>query len=264
MDLQLTDNLVVITGGNSGIGFACALEYLKENARVCIVSRSLQNLKESQQLLHALVPSGRIFTYPCDLSDADAVEQLVIDIENTHGPIDILVNSTGSPKKHNTFEITTADWHQGMNSKYFLYMHMITHVIARMKNRSSGSIVNVAGMGGKIANKNAITRGAASSAIMLATAGLAHEYGAFGVRVNVVNPTYTLTEALIPDLPRQQQHESLTIENAIKLCNSNLPIGRLALPKEVADAVLFLSSPKASYISGVSLSIDAAATPILI
>ena len=263
MDLELKDNHVVITGGSSGIGFACAAEYLKEGARVSIISRSTTKLNECYTLLTKLIPNSnnQLFIHSCDLGDAEAAEQVIKDIEAEHGPIDILVNSAGTAKQHQTLDILADDWHVGMDSKYFLSMHTITSVIRLMRNRKKGSIVNIAGMGGKIANQNSIPRGAASSAIMLASAGLANEYAAYGIRVNVVNPTYVLS------IPVEQQ-EYLTLENSINLYNElyrgQMPIGRVALPKEVADAVLFLSSPRASYISGVALSIDGAANPVII
>lgn len=265
MNLQLKNKHVVISGGSSGIGFACALEYLREGAIVSIISRNPELLSESHTLLIKHVPDSyeRLFKYHCDLSDANAVVKIINTIEESSGPIDILVNSLGVSKKDDPFKISTEDWGVSLHSKYFPYMNVITPVINKMKDRGHGSIVNIAGIGGKIPRSTAIPRGVASSAIMLASVGLAHEFGRFGIRVNVVNPDIVLTGNHLPHLSLEERVASITMENAIDMASLNQPFGRVALAQEVADVVVFLSSPRASYISGVVLPVDGAAHPMI-
>jgi NAD(P)-dependent dehydrogenase (short-subunit alcohol dehydrogenase family) len=266
MNLYLDNKHVVIAGGSSGIGFACACEFLNEGATVTIISRNSELLLQSYTLLLELYPTaqGKLFTYLCDLTDAVAVDQVINQIEESVGHIDILVNSTGTPHRTDAFNLSADDWHSAMSSKYFSYMNVITPVINKMKIRGQGSIVNVAGTGGKSPRPYRIPGGAASSAIMAATIGLAAEFGKFGVRLNVVNPDVVLTgNHLKPGGSLKQRVESVTIENAVKMTQPNMPFGRLSLAKEIADAVVFLSSSRASYISGTILTVDGAANPVI-
>ena len=265
MDLYLKDKHVVVAGGSSGIGFACALEFLNEGAIVTIISRNSLLLSESYALLLESHPTAqeKLFTYTCDLTDDVSVNQTINQIEDTIGPIDILVNSTGTPRRTDAFALATNDWHSAMLSKYFSYMNIINPVVNKMKTRGQGSIVNIAGTGGKSPRPYRIPGGAASSAIMAATVGLAAEFGKFGVRLNVVNPDIVLTGNQFSHLSLKERMKSVTIENAVKLAQPNMPFGRLSLSKEIADAVVFLSSSRASYISGTILTVDGAANPLI-
>jgi NAD(P)-dependent dehydrogenase (short-subunit alcohol dehydrogenase family) len=137
-------------------------------------------------------------------------------------------------------------------------------VIKQMAARARGVIVNIVGAGGKVAGDMHIAGGAANAALMLATAGLAAAWGPRGVRINAVNPTLTLTERLAEGFAVDARLRSTSQEEVQRQAEKKLPLGRIARPEEVAAAVLFLASPRASYISGAILSMDGAATPMVV
>jgi NAD(P)-dependent dehydrogenase (short-subunit alcohol dehydrogenase family) len=265
MDLYLKDKHVVIAGGSSGIGFACALEYLKEGSKVSIISRNDKLLLESYSLLIEKVPkaAGKLFTYKCDVTDAVEVDKTIDLIEESIGAIDVLVNSFGTSPRHHAFNTTAEDWRVTMHTKYFPYMNMIVSILNKMKQRGYGSIVSVAGTGGKVPILHAIPRGVSSSAIMLATVGLAAEFGKFGIRLNVVNSDAVLNGNHLRHLPLKERIESITLETAASMATAKMPFGRAALASEIADAIVFVSSPRASYISGAVLTVDGAANPLI-
>lgn len=151
-----------------------------------------------------------------------------------------------------------------MNAKYFTYIHMMDPIIKRMALRGRGVIVNVIGAGGKVASPIHLPGGAANAALMLVTAGLANAYGAKGVRVNAVNPGATLTERLKEGLAAQARMHQITVEEALRRSSQNMPLGRIAEPEEIANAVVFLASPRASYISGAIVAMDGAVTPMVV
>jgi NAD(P)-dependent dehydrogenase (short-subunit alcohol dehydrogenase family) len=99
---------------------------------------------------------------------------------------------------------------------------------------------------------------------MLVSAGLAAAYGPKGVRVNAVNPGLTLTERLKEGMAAEAKLANISIDDAIARANQRLPLGRIAKPEEIADAVLFLASPRASYITGAILAMDGAVTPMVV
>jgi len=134
----------------------------------------------------------------------------------------------------------------------------------RMGQRGAGAIVNIVGNGGKVAKPRHIAGGAANAALMLASAGLAAAYAPMGVRVNAVNPGPTATDRLIKGLTVTARAEGISIEEARQRSTDGIPMGRVGTPEEVANAALFLSSPQASYITGVILTMDGAKTAMVV
>ena len=266
MDLQLTGKHVLITGGSKGIGLACAHVFLQEGARVSLVSRSEAKLREGAQALRAAWPhaTGQIATFAADLKDPAAALAALDAAEAAGGAVDVLVNCAGAALMTAPDDLQAQSWHDAMDAKYFTYIHMMGPVIKRMGQRGQGVIVNVIGAGGKVAGISHMAGGAANAALMLVTAGMAAAYGPKGVRVNAVNPGLTLTERLKVSLAAGARLANISEEEALKRANDHLPLGRVARPDEIANAVVFLASDKASYITGAILSMDGAVTPMVV
>jgi NAD(P)-dependent dehydrogenase (short-subunit alcohol dehydrogenase family) len=155
-------------------------------------------------------------------------------------------------------------WRDAMDSKFFTTINVLDPVVRRMGARGAGSVVNVVGMGGKVATPTHLPGGSANAALMLASAGLAAAWGGKGVRVNAVNPTLTLTDRLAEGFAADARLRGSSLEEVRRAAEAKMPLGRLAQPEEIAAAVLFLASPRASYISGAILSLDGAATPMVV
>ncbi|MES2531458.1 MAG: SDR family oxidoreductase [Pseudomonadota bacterium] len=265
MDLQLNDLHVMITGGSKGIGLACALGFLKEGARVSLVSRAGANLQDAERALLAADASaaGRISLHEADLKQPAAAEAALDAAEQAFGPVDVLVNSAGAARRTPPDELDAAAWHDAMDAKYFTYIHMIDPVVKRMGRRGRGAIVNVVGAGGKVASPIHMPGGAANAALMLVSAGMAAAYGPKGVRVNAVNPGLTLTERLQEGMAADARLQGIAAADALAHATARLPLRRIAEPEEIANAVLFLASPKASYITGAILAMDGAVVPMI-
>jgi NAD(P)-dependent dehydrogenase (short-subunit alcohol dehydrogenase family) len=266
MDLQLQDKHVLIGGGSKGIGLACAAGFLGEGARVSLVSRDAAHLEAARRTLLDRHPGAdeRIAVFPANLRDAAAAAAVVDEAEQQRGPIDILVNCAGAAKRTPPDELTPQHWHEAMDAKYFTYIHLIDPIIKRMATRGSGVILNVVGSGGKIGKPLHLPGGAANASLMLVSAGLAAAYGPRGIRVNAVNPGTTRTERMQAGLEVEARAHGVSIEDALAKASADLPLGRVAEPEEIADAVLFLCSARASYISGAIVSMDGAVTPMVV
>jgi NAD(P)-dependent dehydrogenase (short-subunit alcohol dehydrogenase family) len=262
MDLGLKDRVVLITGGSKGIGFACARAFLAEGAKVAIASRSKVNLVAAERQLKS---DGReVMKVSGDLIDPANARRMVGEVEQALGPVDVLVNAAGGAKRTPPDELTPEAWRAAMDAKYFTYVHAIDAVIKGMASRKRGVIVNIIGAGGKIASRTHLPGGAANAALMLVTAGLANAYGPHGVRVNAVNPGGTLTDRLKAALEVEARAAGITPDEALKRATARAPLGRLAQPEEIANAVLFLASDKASYVTGAVLAMDGAVNPIVV
>lgn len=261
MDLQLQGKHVLVTGGSRGIGLACARDFLAEGCRVSLVGRSAEHMDRAVAQLKAV---GHVRGHCADLTDAAAAARAVDAAETAEGPIDILVNSAGAAKRTPHEELQPQAWHDAMQAKFFTYVHVMDRVLPRMGARGAGVVVNVIGMGGKVATTTHLPGGAANAALMLATAGLAAAWGPRGIRINAVNPTLTLTDRLAEGFAVDARLRNVSQEEVQRQAERKLPLGRLARPEEIAAAVLFLASPRASYVSGAILSMDGAAVPMVV
>ena len=264
MDLHLSDKHILITGASKGIGLACAKGFLAEGGRVSLVSRDSANLVRAQQQLLAADPGARIHTVAANLRDASAALAALDSAEAAFGPVDVLVNSAGAAKRTPAPELTPEAFADAMQAKYFTTIHMLTPCIQRMGARGQGAVVNVVGNGGKVASTIHLPGGAANAALMLVSAGFAAAYGAQGIRVNAVNPGLTLTERLHEGFAADARSQGLSPDEVMAQAVAKIPLGRMAEPEEIANAVLFLASIQASYITGICMSMDGALNPIVV
>ena len=260
MDLHLNNKHVVITGGSKGIGLECAQVFLEEGARVTIVSRSIDNLINA---VNSLPENSKVNIYKIDLSIKGSGMVMADDIESQFGPIDILVNSAGSAQKYSPYGLTDDNWHDAMQNKFFTYMHAMNGILPRMSDRNAGSIVNIVGFGGKVAVLSHLPGGSANSALMLSSAGLANAYAHKGIRINSVNPVAVYTDRLKQSLEVEAEMQGISIDEAKQKVIGKYPIGRIMDTSEVASVVAFLASDRSSYISGQSIIVDGASTPII-
>ncbi len=263
MNLDLQDKHILITGGSKGIGLACAQAFLQEGARVTLVARQAETLAAAKAKLLQASPGASVHIVSADLMDAAQAAAALAQAQSLQGPVDVLVNSAGAAKRTPAPELTPQAWQDAMQSKFFSYVHMMDPTIKTMAARGQGAIVNVIGNGGKVASPVHLPGGSANAALMLATAGLANAYAGQGVRVNGVNPGMTLTERLDKAIETDARNGQISKETALARTIEKLPLGRIADPQEVANAVVFLASNRASYINGVNLMMDGSLVPMI-
>ena len=261
MDLNLKGKVVIVTGGSKGIGLACARAFLAEGGRVAIVSRSPANLDAALRNLAA--PAGLLIAVPCDLTGKSAAKEMAAEVERRLGPVEVLVNSAGAAKRYLPEELNVEAWHAAMDAKYFTYIHAMDAMLPAMAKRGKGTVVNVIGMGGKAATPIHLPGGAANSALMLATVGLANVYGPMGIRINAINPGATLTERLQESLKLEAKTRGVSEDEVLLQRQAKIPLRRYAAPEDIANLTLFLASDRASYITGAIVPMDGGSNPVL-
>lgn len=257
MDLGLKDKAVLITGGSKGIGLACARAFVAEGARVMIVSRSQANLDRAATEL------ASVAALAVDLTQPEGARRMAATAQERIGPVDVLVNSAGAARRYAPDELDAQAWHAAMDAKYFTYIHAMDAVLPSMRERRHGAVVNIIGTGGKIAAPIHLPGGAANSALMLATVGLANVYGKHGVRINAINPAATMTERIREALELEAKARGIPAEKVLEEGQARVPLGRYADPNDIAQVTLFLASSKAAYVTGAIVPMDGGAHPVI-
>lgn len=243
MKIEFDGKTAVVTGGAGGIGSACVKELLESGAKVAVVD---VNEEAIQSVLESYRSCGEIRGYCRNLTNVEEIRRLVGEICQDFGGIDILVQTAGLLRQRNGLDLTEPEWDQMMavNSKALFFMMQQT-VEQSMKARG-GVIVNFASMAG-IRGMNvpmaAAHYTASKGAVVSMTMQAAVEWAQYGVRVNAVAPGGVMT----PAMAKMDFDKNLL---------DPVPLKKLSKPENIADAVVFLSSDKASMITGQTLVID--------
>lgn len=237
--------IVLVTGGRSGIGFEIAKSFLSYGATVFIASRKEDQLKEAAKKLNTF---GQCTPFSCDIRKPEEIEALAQFIHEKAGQLDILINNAGGQFPAPAHVMAEKGWaaviNNNLNGTFFMSQKMANSFFIPQKN---GNIVNIT------ANvKNGFPgmahTGAARAGVENLTKTLGQEWAEYGIRVNAVSPGTIATSGLDQYPPMIQAHfKEIKDQHLMK---------RFGTAEEVANAVLFLASPMASYISGVNLAVD--------
>jgi NAD(P)-dependent dehydrogenase (short-subunit alcohol dehydrogenase family) len=240
--------VVIVTGGSRGLGLEIAHAFGYAGAQVVITARREQWLTEAEKFLKDRVIAVRALT--CDVADAGSVGQLMQDVMNDFGKVDVLVNNAGltwgAPAESHPLE----QWEKVLNANITGTFLMSQAAGRHMLEQGKGAIVNVAsvaGLGG--GQLNTIGYNASKAAVINLTRALAVEWGARGIRVN----------AIAPGMFKTRMTEAI-IQRAEGIYNATTPMQRIGKSGELAPTVLFLASEGASYITGQVIPIDGGRT----
>ena len=243
---RFQDKVALVTGSSTGIGRATAIELAKEGALVIINCK--QSTDKAHQVVHQIKEfGGKAMFIQADISKEDEVKAMVKQIIEKHGKIDILVNNAGITRQSKFLELSPEDFQKTININLIGTFLCLKHVAQEMILKHKGKIVNVASIRGleNCARKDMVDYSAAKAGVISLTKSLAKELSPQGIQVNAVAPGITETE-LIKNLSADAQKAA--VDGAI--------IKRMAEPKEIAKAILFLASEDANYITGEVLVID--------
>ena len=256
MDLGLKGKRAIVTGGSSGIGFETARTFLEEGARVLICGRDAAKLAKARDDL-AKRTGGEVHALQADMTRDGDAKRLVDEAVAKLGGVDILINNAGTMYSGRFAALTEEGLKTQLETKLFGWMRMIRLVQPLMKAQKWGRIVSLIGGAGKEPDPYMFGSGMTNSALLNMTKSLSTEFGEDGILVNAVCPGWVDTnlwkrnaQGLQADLGVQSEDE------ARKLAARKNSLGRFGKPEELANAIVFLCSERASYITGVSLNLD--------
>jgi len=260
MDLQLNNKYALVCGSTAGIGKATALALAEEGAIVTLIARNEDKLKTTL----AELPQHRPHDYiVADFSNPLELKEKVSDFISKHHGFHILVNNTGGPKGGPVFSAEIEEFENAF-TQHLKCNHVLAQVVVPfMKDEGYGRIVNVISTSVKQPLDGLGVSNTIRGAVANWSKTLSNELGQFGITVNNVLPGATGTERLTEIIKNKSAKSGNTVEEAANAMKSAVPAKRFAKPEELADAITFLASERASYINGINLPVDGGRTKSL-
>lgn len=240
--MTLTDKVALVTGSSRGIGRTIALKLAEKGCSVVV--NYLSNDRAADQVVKQITKMGRkAVSVQCDVSNFAHVEEMINKVKDRLGKLDILVNNVGPFLYKTIFDTTIQEWHQMMNSDLNSVFYCCKMVVPLMREQKSGVIINIGGPNAERTQGYLRTcaYAVAKTGVVVFSKSLAKEEAKHGIRVNVVNPGFIQTEAYTEEMKRDM--------------SSQVPLKRLGRPEDIANAVAFVASDEASYITGSVLNV---------
>ena len=256
MDLGIKGRSAIVTGASRGIGRETARQFLAEGVRVTICSRNADTLERTRSEL-AQATAGEVHAVVADTSRPDDVVRLVESAQQRFGTVDILVNNAGQMYSGRFDVLTEEGLKEQLETKLFGFLRAIRLVYPAMKAQRWGRIVNMIGGAGKEPDPYMFGSGITNSGLLNITKSLSTEFGEHNVLVNAVCPGWVDTDLWRRNAPGLAAELGAASEGeARRLAARKNALNRFGRPEELANAIVFLCSERASYITGVSLNLD--------
>jgi 3-oxoacyl-[acyl-carrier protein] reductase len=242
--MDLKGKVAVVTGSSRGIGRAIALKLASLGAKVVVNYRT--SAEAAQEVVEAIGgQGGQAIAVQADVRDADDAKRLIKTAQSTYSRLDILVNNAGTTHDTLLLRMSEEDWDLVINTNLKGAFNCTKAAMRPMMRQRYGRIVNITSVAGLAGNPGQANYSAAKAGLVGFTKAVAKEVGSRNITVNAVAPGYVPTD-LTASLPQE------LVEKAIEMT----PLGRVGTPEEIANAVAFLVSDEANYITGVVLRVD--------
>lgn len=243
MKFNLNNKIAVVTGASQGIGKIIAFELAKSGAHVACISR---NKKAIESIVDEItINGGQASSFPCDISDSDTLSEIITEIIKENSRIDILVNNAGITKDSLLIRMSIEQWDDVINTNLKGAFHCTKAVVRYMMKNKFGRIINITSIVGLTGNAGQANYAASKAGLIGMTKSIAKEVASRGITANCIAPGWIET-SMTDKLSGEVKNEFL----------SHIPIGRIGSPNDIANAVIFLASDEAGYITGQTITVD--------
>ena len=253
MDLGLQGKVVLVTGGSKGIGLYSALQFVKEGAKVAIAARGEEGLAEAKAMIQD--ETGiEVLTIPANVSVEAECKRIVDETVAHYSQLDIVINNAGTSSANSFEDVDHALWQSDLDLKLFGAIHTSKYAVEYMKKAGKGSIVNLSAVLAKTPPAGSLPTTVSRAAGLALTKAMSNDLGKYNIRVNAVCIGLIRSSQIEARWKKAMPNESW--ETYSKEIGKTIPLGRIGNTEEAANAIVFLASDAASYITGTALNID--------
>jgi 3-oxoacyl-[acyl-carrier protein] reductase len=258
MDLGIRGRVAIVCAASQGLGKATALSFAREGAHVAICSRDGDRLETAAREIRSAAsdPLLRVLPVVTDLTNGGDIRSLVATTLKEFGRVDILVTNAGGPPVASFLDLDDAAWEKGLQLNLMSTIRCIREVLPHMQKQQWGRIVNITSISARQPINDLIVSSTVRPGILGLSKVLANQYARDGVLVNSVTPGYILTDRQKELGAARAVKKGIGFDRYMTDLVQDVPMGRLGMPAELADVIVFLCSERSSYVTGATLSVD--------
>ena len=250
---RLSGKVALITGGGTGIGRACALQFSREGARVAVAGRRREPLAAVVAEIQAA--GGQALSASCDVAKSDQVERTIRGVVAQFGALHVLVNNAGILHVGSIEETSEAEWDRLIDVDLKGVFLASRAALPELRKSGGGTIVNIGSVLGLVGMKKRAAYAAAKGGVTMLTKAMALDHAQEGIRVNCICPAIVETDLVQTILSQAPDREA-----AARLRTAQIPLGRMGKPEDVAALAVFLASEESSWLTGAAIALDGGLT----
>jgi 3-oxoacyl-[acyl-carrier protein] reductase len=255
MDLGLKDKRAFIAGSSRGLGYSTALLLAREGCQVALNGRDQEKVNAAAEVI-AMGTGTPAFGITGDVSDASRAEMLIGSAVEAMGGLDILITNAGGPPA-GSFEIfDDTTWQKAVDTSFMSHVRLMRAALPHLRKSENASVLSLTSFTVKQPSQNLVLSNSVRAATVGLTKSLAMELGKDGIRFNSVLPGWTFTERVQHLMEFRAENNKSTVDEEIAKQITDIPLGRMAQPEEIARVIVFLVSAAASYVNGAMISVD--------
>jgi 3-oxoacyl-[acyl-carrier protein] reductase len=255
MNTGLKDRVAIVAAASQGLGRACAEALAAEGAHLAICSRSEKNIQSAAAAIRDQHKAD-VWCQALDVSDQEAVKRFVEAAAQKYGRVDICVANAGGPPARDFLATNSLEWRKAFELNLMSCVYFAQAVLPHMRRARWGRMVAITSLSVKQPLPDLVYSNVVRSGVVALMRSLANEFGREGITFNNVAPGYTVTDRLKEIAHHAAQAEGTSTKEIMERWAQNPAAGRLSLPEEVADAVVFLASERAAMITGQTVLVD--------
>lgn len=263
MDLGIKDKVAIVAASSKGLGRATALGLAKEGVKLTICARDEKTLIETA---NSIISETSVDVIPvvCDVSKTDEIKNVVWETYSKYGRVDIMINNAGGPPTGGFQDFSLEDWQKAVELNLYSTITFSNEVIPYMKEQNWGRIVNITSYAVKQPVEGLILSNTVRAGIIGLAKTISNEFGRYNILVNNICPGPIFTDRITFLANDRAEKQGKSFDEVIAEMGANVPVGRIGKPEELANLAVFLSSERASFITGTTIQVDGGLTKSLL